>query len=281
MRYPMELYFHVNDQQVGPYTIDQLRELLTNGQILQETLAWHDGLTEWVPVIALLPSLPDPSAKLVVPPPAPIQSSQKQNEVPPANRGSSTSLPPMPQYYIHTNGHSYGPLNVLAINQALQTGQIASSDMACALGNSSWVSVNHIQGIVLPMGQAISQIIPLGSNLGKTVAIDTMNISQSWKARFRLLEGIGWDYNNYWSNYGRGKPAGKLSYSERLTIFFSIWGILFGPFYYFYLGMWKKGLIIALVALLVAMTGIGLIIAPAYCCGFAVLDYYAFKKRGN
>jgi uncharacterized RDD family membrane protein YckC len=65
----MQVYLHVNEQQVGPYTPDQLQQLLAAGQIPGETPAWHEGLTEWSTVSSVLQTLSVPLA--VVPPPPP------------------------------------------------------------------------------------------------------------------------------------------------------------------------------------------------------------------
>lgn len=42
-----EIYLHIDGQQNGPYTSDQVRQFLTEGRITAETPAWHQGLTTW------------------------------------------------------------------------------------------------------------------------------------------------------------------------------------------------------------------------------------------
>ncbi|MBV9463775.1 MAG: DUF4339 domain-containing protein, partial [Verrucomicrobiae bacterium] len=43
-------YLYLNEQQVGPYTGEQLAEMLAQGTITPEHLVWKEGLPEWVPL---------------------------------------------------------------------------------------------------------------------------------------------------------------------------------------------------------------------------------------
>jgi type II secretory pathway pseudopilin PulG len=64
-----EIYLHLDGQQAGPYQPAQVRQLLAEGKISDETFAWHKDLTEWSTVaqaLAQFPAGPPP----YVPPPA-------------------------------------------------------------------------------------------------------------------------------------------------------------------------------------------------------------------
>ena len=43
----MQIYLARNNQQAGPYTVEQLNEMLASQQVLLTDLAWHQGMTEW------------------------------------------------------------------------------------------------------------------------------------------------------------------------------------------------------------------------------------------
>ncbi|WP_089605554.1 RDD family protein [Acinetobacter piscicola] len=43
----MQIYLARNNQQAGPYTIEQLNQMLESQQVLLTDLAWHQGMTEW------------------------------------------------------------------------------------------------------------------------------------------------------------------------------------------------------------------------------------------
>ncbi len=45
-----QVYVLINNAQEGPYTFDKIDEMLANGQINADTLLWHDGLPDWIPL---------------------------------------------------------------------------------------------------------------------------------------------------------------------------------------------------------------------------------------
>ncbi|OTG93412.1 RDD family protein [Acinetobacter sp. ANC 3832] len=75
----MQIYLARNNQQAGPYTIEQLNQMLASQQILLTDLAWHQGMTEWKALGELT------QGKLVyeptgyTPPVAPSQNTTYQN----------------------------------------------------------------------------------------------------------------------------------------------------------------------------------------------------------
>jgi hypothetical protein len=65
----MEFYVYKNDQQVGPYSLMDLRDRLQKGEFAYTDLAWRDGLADWTPLKDLLGgSLPDATPHAVAPP---------------------------------------------------------------------------------------------------------------------------------------------------------------------------------------------------------------------
>ena len=43
----MQIYLARNNQQAGPYTLEQLNQMLASQQVLLTDLAWHQGMQEW------------------------------------------------------------------------------------------------------------------------------------------------------------------------------------------------------------------------------------------
>ncbi|GAA5011721.1 RDD family protein [Acinetobacter puyangensis] len=43
----MQIYLARNNQQAGPYTVEQLNQMLASQQVLLTDLIWHIGMTEW------------------------------------------------------------------------------------------------------------------------------------------------------------------------------------------------------------------------------------------
>lgn len=46
----MDWYYAKNSQKIGPVEKEDIQELWDNGEINLETLVWHEGLTEWLPL---------------------------------------------------------------------------------------------------------------------------------------------------------------------------------------------------------------------------------------
>lgn len=106
----------------------------------------------------------------------------------------------------------------------------------------------------------ISPYTPPQSNVSAAepeADIESLPVSDVWKKRFRWLRKAG----------GPSMPNIKnMSRSERREYRqFNVLGFLFGPFYYFAKGMWKKGIslflvcvtVIVVLAAILEMLGIG------------------------
>lgn len=61
----MTVYVTKDGRQLGPYPIEQLRELVRQGQFSETDLAWHEGAPNWIPLLQVLrsfaPGPPSPS----------------------------------------------------------------------------------------------------------------------------------------------------------------------------------------------------------------------------
>jgi len=74
------IYLFVDGKQTGPYTQDQIRQAIEQGLVAREAPAWHEGLTEWIPVGGLVPV---PSSTVYAPPPPPVVMPSHQDKVAP------------------------------------------------------------------------------------------------------------------------------------------------------------------------------------------------------
>jgi len=50
----MAILVYRNDQQEGPYELDQIEQALSEGRVSLTDLAWQDGLADWVPLSELI-----------------------------------------------------------------------------------------------------------------------------------------------------------------------------------------------------------------------------------
>lgn len=66
----MQLLVHRNGEQLGPFTIEEARGLVSRGHVGLDDLAWHQGLPTWVPLRTLLDSSPSTATAIQPAPPA-------------------------------------------------------------------------------------------------------------------------------------------------------------------------------------------------------------------
>ena len=46
----MQIYVHRHGQQLGPYSAEEVRQYLADGDLSADDLAWHEGATDWIPL---------------------------------------------------------------------------------------------------------------------------------------------------------------------------------------------------------------------------------------
>lgn len=81
----MQIYLYQNEQQTGPYTEQQIRDLVAAGTIQTTDVCWYEGLSDWQPidtVISFQPSVPPAAHHAAFTPqqaaPAVVQTNVKQ-----------------------------------------------------------------------------------------------------------------------------------------------------------------------------------------------------------
>jgi len=67
-----DIYLHIDGQQTGPYQLDQVRQMLAEGKVSAQTMAWYQGLNEWVMLAKVLATFrPEGTPPAFAPPPPP------------------------------------------------------------------------------------------------------------------------------------------------------------------------------------------------------------------
>jgi len=137
--------------------------------------------------------------------------------------------------------------------------------------------------------EAISSI-PEDNQNGYHTNIDALNVNDSWKQKFRIIEKMGAEEQSIYSLMN--SPAFKaLSFKEKRMIDFNLWAFFFGPFYYFVKKMWLKGAVLfgGITLLNTLLTIVEIVFdmtlpPPIYwipgavlCAQLANLDYFRFK----
>lgn len=99
----------------------------------------------------------------------------------------------------------------------------------------------------------LSAAVPVGTrpgSIGAASAVpadDLAGLPEKWQRRFAAIEKAGGERVRWWR-----WPEGKqLTGKEKRLITSNLWAFVFGPFYYLYLGMWRKAITLSIVALLI------------------------------
>ena len=94
----MHITIHRDGQNHGPYTLEQVKEYLGNGSLIESDLAWQEGCKDWLPLRDIITPVttPPPPPPPKLPPPAPqltpegtSKMSQKQSAIPLKVEGAS------------------------------------------------------------------------------------------------------------------------------------------------------------------------------------------------
>jgi len=81
----MDIYITRNGQRLGPYSLDEANINLRDGVIETSDLAWHAGLSDWVPlseVPGIMAAPPPPPLRPQHPPPVPTGGQKVLNKSP-------------------------------------------------------------------------------------------------------------------------------------------------------------------------------------------------------
>jgi hypothetical protein len=78
-------------------------------------------------------------------------------------------------------------------------------------------------------------------------AADSGGFSEKWRQRFAAIEKAGGERTRWW----RWPEAKQLTGKEKRLITSNLWAFVFGPFYYLYLGLWRKAITLLVVVLVI------------------------------
>lgn len=115
--------------------------------------------------------------------------------------------------------------------------------------------------------------------------IESMELKPKWRERFEFFEAHGAPDSDGFKAAIKARP-----FLKRITIVFSFLGFFVGPFYFLYLGMWRKALtlfacaiVLFLIELLIySMTGrdisqiLGFVLSGLSAC---TVNYSYYLKR--
>lgn len=120
------------------------------------------------------------------------------------------------------------------------------------------------------------------------MSIDGVKLSESWQKRFVYFDRYGPA-----SSTPEGKAAYKaLPFMEKVRLTSNIWAFLFGPIYFAVKGMWRKGVVLLVAAILLnvpivvfdvptIIANAIMIVVPVFAMTTANYAYYLHATQGN
>lgn len=104
-----QIYLYLNEQQAGPYTIEQIKELINQKTVTSQTYAFDNASQNWV-IISDIPLLKDLF---------PAGSAQ--------------------EFYFYINNAQIGPYSSIEIKEKLKAGEISLQDYFFDKGTGGWI----------------------------------------------------------------------------------------------------------------------------------------------
>lgn len=118
----------------------------------------------------------------------------------------------------------------------------------------------------------------------KLTDFSNMGLSDAWLYRFNFYKENGLPSSK---NKKYKESFKKLSFGERFKLGFNVWAYFFGPFYYLYLGMWRKAITLTFILVITALMG-SLFLPAGFAISFALLStmlvgpsYYLHKVKNS
>ena len=113
----------INCQNNGPFGLQQIQQLVQQGQMGPDTQVWKAGMASW----AAATTVPELAGILAAAPP-PVMP------------------PPVPQisFNVLINGQSAGPFNLQQLQQMVQQGQLAAETQVWTAGMANWAPVGTV-----------------------------------------------------------------------------------------------------------------------------------------
>ncbi len=218
----MQIFIHRNGQQAGPFSVEEIRDMLAARSIAPTDPGWHEGLTDWQPLNKILPIPAQTPA--TVPPPLKIPAQSTRTN---AKQGANTVRGSILDFSIQKNeGHISGD----------------DSKRYTFIGEEWRMSEPPVRGMRVDFTENGTVATAIFREISKTafpsnqVAVGELNLAglaPYYRDEFKKIQASGESYTGKWN-----------------------WAaFLFGPFWAFTKGAWHSAVAALIVTLVTG--GIG------------------------
>ncbi|MBC7783272.1 MAG: RDD family protein [Burkholderiales bacterium] len=170
-------YYSRDGEQFGPVSQSELQSRLSRHDVAPGDLAWTEGMGDWQPVSSL--------ADLQVPVTPMAQSPQAAPSHEVSSPEDST------QWYYTRLGQRQGPVSRPQLQQLINSGQVAASELAWTEGMGDWLAISSLQRSFsvsqFPLGYATAIGIQTAGVPGAPIAVYA---NFWWRLLSAIIDGI-------------------------------------------------------------------------------------------
>ncbi len=145
----MEIQISINDETSGPYTLEQVQEMLANGDITAEAYAWYEGCEDWI-TIAEIPGIDETGEEEAATEEADsTEAIEEETEIEEADSTEVIEEEAEGDLFVWPEGAEdwSGPHTITKVSEMLAGGELTESDFAAFEGSSEGATIADIPGL--------------------------------------------------------------------------------------------------------------------------------------
>jgi len=145
----MEIQISINDETSGPYTLEQVQEMLANGDITAEAYAWYEGCEDWI-TIAEIPGIDETGEEEAATEEADsTEVIEEEAEIEEADSTEVIGEEAEGDLFVWPEGAEdwSGPHTITKVSEMLAGGELTESDFAAFEGSSEGATIADIPGL--------------------------------------------------------------------------------------------------------------------------------------
>jgi len=135
-------YYGRNEQRYGPVPMEEMKGLVSSGNLDATDLVWSPGMADWLPASEVDGLFPSPASLVTSPPPPP----------PPAD---ADDIVTRDCWHYERQGESCGPVSFDELRRLAVSGLIQPDSLVWKAGMPEWLSAAQVEGLFSSAGSPL------------------------------------------------------------------------------------------------------------------------------